>query len=45
MNTVSNPNIVGNLAGSWGGELPFSWVDQQYALQKQIIARMVELGM
>lgn len=44
-NVLTCLNILGNLAGSWAGELPFSWVDQQYDLQKQIIARMVELGM
>ncbi|XXG79446.1 hypothetical protein AAC387_Pa09g0511 [Persea americana] len=35
---------MGNLHG-WGGPLPQSWLDQQLALQKQILSRMVELGM
>lgn len=38
-------NRFGNIQGSWGGSLPMSWVDSQFALQKQIVARMVELGM
>lgn len=29
----------------WGGPLPQSWLDQQLALQKLILSRMVELGM
>ncbi|XP_048495314.1 alpha-N-acetylglucosaminidase isoform X3 [Beta vulgaris subsp. vulgaris] len=35
---------MGNLHG-WGGPLPQSWLDQQLALQKQILSRMLELGM
>ncbi|KAK3647732.1 hypothetical protein LTR56_007961 [Elasticomyces elasticus] len=38
-------NRFGNIQGSWNGSLPMSWVDSQFALQKQIVARMVELGM
>jgi len=38
-------NRFGNVQGSWGGDLPMSWIDGQFALQKQIVARMVELGM
>ncbi|KAJ8753533.1 hypothetical protein K2173_022774 [Erythroxylum novogranatense] len=29
----------------WGGPLPQSWLDQQLALQKKILARMYDLGM
>lgn len=35
---------MGNLH-AWGGPLSQNWLDQQLALQKQILARMVELGM
>ncbi|EPS94751.1 alpha-N-acetylglucosaminidase [Fomitopsis schrenkii] len=38
-------NRFGNIQGSWGGPLPTQWVDNQFALQKQIVARMYELGM
>lgn len=38
-------NRFGNVQGSWGGDLPRSWIDQQFALQKKILPRMVELGM
>ena len=38
-------NRFGNIQGSWGGPLPGQWVDDQFALQKQIVNRMVELGM
>ena len=38
-------NRFGNIQGSWGGDLPMSWINSQFALQKKIIARMVELGM
>jgi alpha-N-acetylglucosaminidase len=38
-------NRFGNIQGSWGGELPMSWVDSQFELQKKIVARMAELGM
>lgn len=38
-------NRFGNIQGSWGGDLPLSWIDSQFVLQKQIVARMVELGM
>jgi alpha-N-acetylglucosaminidase len=37
-------NHFGNIQGSWGGDLPHAWVDSQFAMQKQIVARMVELG-
>ncbi|PIA30261.1 hypothetical protein AQUCO_05700157v1 [Aquilegia coerulea] len=35
---------MGNLH-AWGGPLQQSWLDQQLALQKLILTRMVELGM
>ncbi|XP_074308411.1 alpha-N-acetylglucosaminidase isoform X2 [Silene latifolia] len=35
---------MGNLHG-WGGPLSQNWLDQQLALQKQILNRMLELGM
>ncbi|PQK12588.1 hypothetical protein BB8028_0003g12050 [Beauveria bassiana] len=35
----------GNIQGSWGGDLPQAWIDDQFALQRKIIKRMVELGM
>jgi alpha-N-acetylglucosaminidase len=38
-------NRFGNIQGSWGGELPLSWIDSQFELQKQILKRMLELGM
>ena len=38
-------NRFGNIQGSWAGELPRSWIDGQFALQKQILQRMLELGM
>ncbi|TAQ86005.1 hypothetical protein B7494_g5668 [Chlorociboria aeruginascens] len=38
-------NRFGNIQGSWGGDLPTEWIDSQFALQKQIVQRMVELGM
>lgn len=38
-------NRFGNIQGSWGGPLPEQWVNDQFVLQKQIIQRMVELGM
>ncbi|CAJ2509978.1 Uu.00g058780.m01.CDS01 [Anthostomella pinea] len=38
-------NRFGNIQGSWGGELPMSWINSQSGLQKKIVARMVELGM
>lgn len=38
-------NRFGNIQGSWGGDLPTQWINDQFALQKQIISRMVELGM
>jgi alpha-N-acetylglucosaminidase len=38
-------NRFGNSQGSWGGDLPMQWIDDQFALQKQIMQRMVELGM
>lgn len=37
-------NRLGNIQGSWGGDLPISWITQQFALNKQIVSRMVELG-
>ncbi|KAH7910217.1 glycoside hydrolase family 89 protein [Hygrophoropsis aurantiaca] len=38
-------NRFGNIQGSWGGVLPVQWVNDQFALQKKIITRMIELGM
>ena len=38
-------NRFGNIQGSWGGDLPFKWTDDQLELQKKIVQRMVELGM
>lgn len=38
-------NRFGNIQGSWGDDLPMQWVEDQFALGKQIIDRMVELGM
>lgn len=38
-------NRFGNIQGFWHGDLPLSWIDQQFELQKKIIRRMVELGM
>ena len=38
-------NRFGNIQGSWGGDLPMEWIDDQFQLQKNITARMVELGM
>ncbi|OKO99663.1 Alpha-N-acetylglucosaminidase [Penicillium subrubescens] len=38
-------NRFGNNQGSWVGDLPRSWIDQQFALQKKILPRIVELGM
>lgn len=38
-------NRFGNIQGSWGGSLPQAWIDSQFDLQKQIVHRMVELGM
>lgn len=38
-------NRFGNIQGSWNGDLPTSWIDSQFALQKQILQRMISLGM
>ncbi|KIJ41515.1 glycoside hydrolase family 89 protein [Sphaerobolus stellatus SS14] len=38
-------NRFGNIQGNWGGALPAQWINDQFTLQKQIIQRMVELGM
>lgn len=38
-------NRFGNIQGSWHGNLPRVWIDDQFDLQKKIIRRMVELGM
>ena len=38
-------NRFGNIQGGWGGELPMQWINDQFNLQKQLIPRMVELGM
>ncbi|KAF7794863.1 hypothetical protein EIP86_006005 [Pleurotus ostreatoroseus] len=38
-------NRFGNIQGSWDGPLPQQWNDDQLALQKRILERMLELGM
>lgn len=39
-------NRLGNAKGVWGGgELPMTWIDGQFELQKKIVQRMVDLGM
>ena len=39
-------NRFGNVQGSWGPEsLPREWLDHEFELSKQIVTRMVELGM
>ncbi|KAF2180635.1 glycoside hydrolase family 89 protein [Zopfia rhizophila CBS 207.26] len=38
-------NRFGNIQGSWGGELPLTWINDQFELQKKILERMLELGM
>ena len=38
-------NHFGNIQGSWGGDIPESWINDQFALQKKILKRMLELGM
>lgn len=38
-------NRFGNIQGSWGGPIPQQWINDQFALQKEILQRMVELGM
>ncbi|KAL6251089.1 hypothetical protein RBB50_001297 [Rhinocladiella similis] len=38
-------NRFGNIQASWGGQLPMSWINSQFELQKKILTRMVELGM
>ncbi|KAI0362277.1 alpha-N-acetylglucosaminidase [Trametes cingulata] len=38
-------NRFGNIQGSWGGDLPMAWVNDQFALQKRVLKRMAELGM
>ena len=39
-------NRFGNIQGSWGNEsLPQSWINREFLLSKQIISRMVDLGM
>lgn len=39
-------NRFGNIQRSWGGkgDLPLAFIEQQFNLQKKIVARMVELG-
>ncbi|KAG6011154.1 hypothetical protein E4U54_008262, partial [Claviceps lovelessii] len=39
-------NRFGNIQGSWGGkgDLPLQFIEQQFDLQRKIVARMVELG-
>ena len=38
-------NRFGNIQGSWGGALPMQWVNDQFNLQKQLLPRILELGM
>src|ERR1700732_2190491 len=39
-------NRFGNIQGSWGRDtLPQTWIDHEFDLSKQIIMRMVDLGM
>ncbi len=38
-------NRLGNIQGSWNGQLPMEWIETQSELQKNITNRMVELGM
>ncbi|KIX07237.1 uncharacterized protein Z518_01890 [Rhinocladiella mackenziei CBS 650.93] len=38
-------NRFGNIQSSWTGQLLLSWIDDQFELQKQILQRMVDLGM
>lgn len=38
-------NRFANIQGSWNGVLPSSWLEGQFELNKQIVSRMVELGM
>ncbi|TPX13640.1 uncharacterized protein E0L32_005843 [Thyridium curvatum] len=38
-------NRFGNIQGSWGGDVPFDWIEDQFKMQLKIVARMVELGM
>ncbi|KAF2469638.1 putative alpha-N-acetylglucosaminidase, partial [Lindgomyces ingoldianus] len=38
-------NRFGNIQGSWNDSLPVDWIESQFALQKHILARMLELGM
>jgi alpha-N-acetylglucosaminidase len=38
-------NHLGNIQGSWDGDLTFSWVDDQFEMQLKIVQRMVDLGM
>lgn len=38
-------NRFANIQGSWNGVLPSSWLQGQFELNKQIVTRMVELGM
>lgn len=38
-------NRFGNIQGSWGGDIPEDWINDQFNLQLKIIERMVELGM
>ena len=38
-------NRFGNIQGNWGGDLPTTWINDQFELQKQIVERMKELGM
>ncbi|ETN41888.1 uncharacterized protein HMPREF1541_03827 [Cyphellophora europaea CBS 101466] len=38
-------NRFGNIQSDWAGELPTSWIDGQFELQKKIVQRMIDLGM
>jgi len=36
---------MGNIHGSWGGNVTQDWLDKQWALQQKIVARMLAFGM
>ncbi|CAJ1958891.1 unnamed protein product [Sphenostylis stenocarpa] len=43
--SMLNEQQIVDQIGYWGGPLSQNWLDQQLVLQKQIISRMLELGM
>ncbi|CZS97027.1 related to alpha-N-acetylglucosaminidase [Rhynchosporium graminicola] len=38
-------NRLGNIHGSWHGQISQLWIDEQFSLNKRIVARMFQLGM